>query len=84
LKDPFAQISLEEIVKQDPDLIVLGDALTGITVESVGQRAGWAQLSAVKKGNMYAFDDSLASRPGPRLVDGLEKLAQLLHPDLFK
>jgi iron complex transport system substrate-binding protein len=33
---------------------------------------------------VYAFEDSLASRPGPRLVDGLEQMAKLLHPDLFK
>jgi iron complex transport system substrate-binding protein len=52
-------------------------------VESVGQRAGWSDLSAVQAGNVYPFDDNLVSRPGPRLVDALEELARLFHPDLF-
>lgn len=84
LKDQWAQISSEEIVAQNPDIILLGDAAYGISVESVGQRAGWSSLAAVKNKAVYAFDDNLVSRPDPRLVDGLETIAKLLHPDLFK
>ena len=84
LSTPYAQISAEEIVSQNPDFIVLGDAAFGVTSESVAARAGWGDLTAVKNGNIFPFDDSLASRPGPRLVDGLEQLAKLLHPELFK
>ena len=83
LQGAFAQISIEELLVQNPDLILLGDAAYGITVESVGQRAGWADLAAVKSGQVYPFDDNLISRPGPRLVDALEELARLFHPDLF-
>lgn len=84
LKGAFAQISSEELVKQNPNLIVLGDALYGVTPESVAQRPGWSALSAVKDKQIFAFDDNLISRPGPRLIDGLEQMAQLLHPELFK
>ena len=84
LSAPYAQISAEEIVSQNPDIIVLGDAAFGVTSESVAARAGWGEITAVKDGSIFPFDDSLASRPGPRLVDGLEQLAKLLHPDLFK
>lgn len=85
MKDQWAQISQEELVKQDPQIIVLGDAIWGgVTAEQVKQRAGWENISAVKNDKIYPFDDSLMSRPGPRLVDGLETLAKLLHPDLFK
>jgi iron complex transport system substrate-binding protein len=83
LKDPYGQLSAEELVKQNPDVIILGDSLYGVTVEAVGQRAGWASIAAVKNKAVYTFDDNLVSRPGPRLVDGLEQLAKLLHPDLF-
>jgi iron complex transport system substrate-binding protein len=76
-------LSIEEILRQDPHLIVLGDAAAGVTVESVGARPGWSSLSAVKKGRVYPFDGSLGSRPGPRLVDGLEALSKILHPELF-
>jgi len=83
LQGAFAQISIEELLVQDPMVILLGDAAYGITVESVGQRAGWSGLAAVQAGGVYPFDDNLISRPGPRLVDALEELARLLHPDLF-
>ncbi len=84
LKDPFAQMSSEEVVKQNPDIILLGDFKFGTTVESVGKRAGWNAIAAVKNNKVLPFDDDLASRPGPRLVDGLEALAKVLQPDLFK
>lgn len=81
LKDAYAQISLEALLVQNPDLILLGDyTWGGVTAEQVAQRAGWGQLSAVKDGKVYPFDDNLVSRPGPRLVDGLEALYKLLHP----
>jgi iron complex transport system substrate-binding protein len=38
----------------------------------------------VKNDRIFPFDDNLVSRPGPRLVDGLEALAKLLHPEAFK
>jgi iron complex transport system substrate-binding protein len=84
LGSPWAQISLEELVVQNPDLIILGDSNYGVTAEAVAARAGWAGLSAVKEGHVYPFNDDLVSRPGARLVDGLEQLAKLIHPELFK
>lgn len=82
LSEPYAQMSVEEIVLQDPDFIILGDTLFGVTIESIAERAGWADLTAVQENKIFAFDDNLASRPGPRLVDGLEELLKILHPEL--
>jgi len=84
LSSSWAQISLEELVIQDPDLILLGDALYGITPESVGEREGWSTLTAVIEGKVLPFDDNLLARPGPRLIDGLEALAQIIHPEAFE
>lgn len=84
LSGAWAQISLEELVVLNPDFILLGDSIWGVTPESVAQRPGWETLAAVKDTRIFPFDDNLVSRPGPRLVDGLEALAKLLHPDLFK
>ncbi|MDW8403605.1 cobalamin-binding protein [Chloroflexus sp.] len=48
------------------------------------QRAGWQALPAVRAGNVFAVDgNAYFSRPGPRVVDSLELLAELIHPDLF-
>lgn len=85
LTSDWAQISLEELIAKDPAIILIGDAYWGgVTVEAVKARTGWDALSAVKNGQVFPFDDNLVSRPGPRLVDGLEMLAAFLHPELFK
>ncbi|MCC6500446.1 MAG: cobalamin-binding protein [Anaerolineales bacterium] len=84
ITDAYPQVSLEQTVATNPSIIVLGDSMWGVTPESVQTRAGWEALDAVKNGNIFPFDDNLVSRPGPRLVDGLEQLAKLLHPELFK
>lgn len=85
MQDAYGQMSLEELVVKDPDIILLGDSVWGgVTPEMVAQRAGWEKLGAVQGSRVYPFDDNLVSRPGPRMVDGLESLAKLLHPELFE
>ena len=85
LDSSWAQINIENLVAEDPDIILLGDAIWGgVTPDAVSARAGWQGLAAVQSGKIYPFDDNLVSRPGPRLVDGLEQLAMLLHPELFE
>jgi iron complex transport system substrate-binding protein len=80
LLSPWAQISLEHLVVADPEIIILGDSAYGVTADSLKRRPGWNGLAALRKGSVYSFDDNLVSRPGPRLVDGLEALVKLLHP----
>ncbi len=80
----WVQVSSEELLVQNPEIIILGDAIWGVTVESVEARAGWEGIAAVQTGQIYPFNDDLASRPGPRLVDGLEELAKLIHPELYE
>ena len=82
--DPYPQLSLEQIVTANPSVIILGDALWGVTPESVVARPRWGTIEAVKNNNIFPIDDNLISRPGPRLVDGLEQLAKLLRPGLFE
>lgn len=85
LDGAWVQVSLETIIEMDPDLILLGDAQWGgVTPEMVAERGGWDALTAVQEGKIHPFDDNLVSRPGPRLVDGLEELSKFLHPELFK
>lgn len=80
----WVQLNAEEIVAQDPDIIILGDAAWGTTPESVAERPGWDVISAVRDGRVYPIDDNLISRPGPRVVEGIEELARLIHPELFE
>lgn len=83
MEGQYLQLSIEELLVRDPQVILLGDAAYGVTVESLSDRTGWSNIAAVRDNNIYTFDDNLVSRPGPRLVDGLEELARLLHPELF-
>jgi iron complex transport system substrate-binding protein len=82
--DPYPQISIEQVVAANPAVIILGDSMWGVTAESVKERPGWETIPAVQSDQIYPFDDNLVSRPGPRLVDGLEQLAKLLRPGLFE
>ena len=84
LTTAWPQISLEQLLVDDPTYILLGDANFGTTSEQVAQRAGWQSLTAVKEGRVLPFNDDLLVRYGPRLVDGLEALAKVLHPEIFK
>jgi iron complex transport system substrate-binding protein len=83
LSSSWATISAEEILREDPDIILLGDTAYGVTVESVAKRPGWKNLKAVKNGSVFGIDSNLVLRPGPRLADGLEIIAHYLHPEIF-
>jgi iron complex transport system substrate-binding protein len=79
-------IGLEQLVSADPQLIILGDSSYDptITPASVADRPGWRELSAVREGHVVAYpDDLVTTRPGPRIVDGLEALARIVHPEAF-
>ena len=85
--DPLTTaIALEDLVVADPELILLGDAAydPSITPESVAARPGWGEMTAVSSGAIQVVEeDPVITRPGPRIVDGLEALARAIHPDRF-
>lgn len=84
--DATGTIALETLVAADPQLILLGDASYDqtITPESVAARPGWSELTAVREERVVVFtDDLVVTRPGPRVVDGLEALARAIHPEAF-
>lgn len=90
--DAQGVIGAEDLVAADPELILLGTASydpslsdSEAALEAVRARAGWADLSAVRDGAVIPyFDDIVTTRPGPRIVDGLEALARAIHPDSFE
>jgi iron complex transport system substrate-binding protein len=80
----YPQLSLEEIVRADPEVVVLGDADYGVTPDQVAARPGWSAIKAVKDRKIFPIADSLVSRPGPRLGEAAEAYAKLLHPELYR
>jgi iron complex transport system substrate-binding protein len=75
-------ISVERLIEQDPELILLADAPFGVTPEQVAARPGWKVMTAVQEGEIRPIDDQTVTRPGPRLFLGLRLLAETIHPDL--
>jgi len=74
-------ISIERLIEQNPELILLADAPFGVTVEQVTARPGWDAMTAVKDGQIRPIDDRTVTRPGPRLFLGLQLLASTIHPE---
>ena len=81
----YAAIADEFVIAQDPETIVytVGSNYDGTTPDTIASRPGWTNISAVVSGKVYSLDDNLISRYGPRIVDALEQLAAIVHPELF-
>ena len=88
--DPQGVLAPEDLVAADPQLILIGSASYDPSLsdpesalETVAARPGWAELSAVRAGQVVPYlDDIVTTRPGPRIVEGLEALARAIHPAL--
>ncbi len=83
------RVEWEQVLSAAPEILILTPC--GFTVDRVleemhilTRRPGWDGLPAVRRGRVFAVNGhAYFARPGPRLVDGLEILAHLLHPELF-
>lgn len=86
---PSRQINWDEVLDFAPEVMVLMPC--GFDVKRASEDArllcalpGWKELPAVKQGKVFAVNGhAYFSRSGPRLVDGLEILGQLIHPEIF-
>lgn len=79
----YVPYSAEELVKADP-AVYMATHSSASDIASIGKRAGYAELQAVKSGRVVILDDNLTSRPGPRIMEGLRLIAEGLHPDAFE
>jgi iron complex transport system substrate-binding protein len=81
--------SWDEVVRFDPQVLIVmpcGFDLARAVAESdtLKSKPGWSELSAVKSGQIYAVDgNAYFNRSGPRIVDSVEILAGLIHPERF-
>jgi iron complex transport system substrate-binding protein len=86
--EPSAKVEWDAVIAAMPEILILmpcGFDLDRAVRESslLKNRAGWQNLPAVRDGRVFAVSGAdYFSRPGPRLVDGLEILSQLFHPQL--
>jgi len=52
--------------------------------EDIINRPGWEDIKAVKEDKIYYVDENIVQRPTPRLIEGLEEFAKIIHPEIFK
>ena len=79
-------MNMEELVNSNPDIILV-DSMMGTAVISPNQikkLPGWQDMTAVKENRIYTIDGDLVNRSGPRIIQGLEEMAKILHPELFQ
>jgi iron complex transport system substrate-binding protein len=82
-------IQFEQLIAADPDVIVVSPCGFGIerSLADLGvltHNPAWSALGAVKQGRVFVADgNQYFNRPGPRIVESLEIMAEILHPELF-
>ena len=80
-------LTWEELAEADPDVVIVAPcgfdlARTGQEMHWMTERAGWSGLRAVREGRVYLADGNrYFNRPGPRVVETLEALVEMLHPE---
>jgi iron complex transport system substrate-binding protein len=80
----YPKVSLEEVLRRDPEVLLFPVGATEGIPEAEQQRwRKWHGMSAVAQNRLYQVKADLVNRPGPRVIEGVEGLARLLHPELF-
>ena len=79
----YPRYSWEELLVLKPDVVILASMGGGYSEQELKARwEAWPQIPAVKAQRLYVVDADLFDRPSPRLIDALEHLVGLLHPEL--
>src|SRR5216117_2621851 len=76
----YPQLSAEEILRSDPEIIVLAASDYAAKPAQVAARQGWSVIAAVKSGHILTIEPNLINRPGPRVGEAAEAYAKLVHP----
>ncbi|WP_085992669.1 ABC transporter substrate-binding protein [Oceanobacillus senegalensis] len=83
-EEGWVKFTEEEIVNLEPDVIITTYGFYMDDPENeVTSREGWAEVPAVKNGQVFDVDNDTVTRPGPRLIEGVETLAKLIYPEVF-
>lgn len=81
---PYPRFSREAVIRLQPDILIITSMTRQAVFEQVRREwAQWTMLPAVRDNRIYLVDSNILDRPTPRLVEGLEMLARLIHPECF-
>lgn len=80
----YPRFSVEDVLSLGPDIIIVASMARDRSFKAViDMWRSWPGLAAAKSGRIFMADSDLLNRPTPRLIDGLEQLAALIHPEIF-
>ena len=80
----YPQYSIEDVLQKGPDYILISTMdRSGLFEQQKADWLRWEGIPAVRNKRIYSVDSDLIDRASPRIVDGLEKMARLIHPELF-
>ncbi len=84
-KEVYPRLGMEEILKRSPEVIIISSMNPAADYQKIFQEwTRWKTLPAVKNGRIHLIDSDLLDRPSPRIIEGLEELARVLHPEKFR
>ena len=84
-KEMYPRLGMEEILKRSPEVILVSSMdPKGDYQKILNEWSRWKMIPAVKNGRVHLIDSDLIDRPSPRIIDGLEEIARILHPERFK
>jgi iron complex transport system substrate-binding protein len=84
-KQVYPRFGMEEILKRSPEVILISSMNPKGDYQKILQEWNrWKTIPAVRDGRVHIMDSDLIDRPSPRIIDGLEELASILHPEKFK
>jgi iron complex transport system substrate-binding protein len=82
---PYPRFSKEQVIGLWPEVMIITSMARGAVFDQVkAQWQQWRELPAVKNNRIYLVDSNLLDRASPRLVEGLELLARLIHPECYR
>lgn len=80
---PYPRFSREQVLALAPEILIITSMARGELFQKVKREwMAWPELPAVRSGRVLILDSDVLDRPGPRMVDGLEQLFGIIHPEL--
>jgi iron complex transport system substrate-binding protein len=79
----YPRISIEELIRRKPEVLIISSMDRGGEFEKARQEwLNWKSIPAAKNRRVYLIDSDLIDRPSPRIIDGIESMAKIIHPEV--
>lgn len=79
----YPRVSIEEVLRRKPEIMIISSMDRGGEFEKARvEWLNWKSVPAARDGKVYLIDSDLIDRPSPRIIDGIEAMAKLIHPEV--